>query len=153
VYENLHFNSSILIDMGKDLCRALVTYTHSFDNCMSDLNLFIKNSQINISVGNLSTDSGENTYHISKPNLKKILLLDKNTIMSELKLELETQEKIRRENKEKEKSNLNSSGLMIKDLVESEEDSDGSDSEPSIDNYENDMLARLLPTHAKKKSN
>lgn len=45
---------------------------------------------------------------------------------------------------------------LKKDLDDSElEDMDlsGSDSEPSLDNFENDELVKLLPTFVKKKSN
>jgi hypothetical protein len=118
--ENLHFNSNVLIDMGKNLCLGLVNYHQNF----------VKNK------------------------------ITREVLVDELTKELERMEKIRREKKEKmnnfannNSNNANANGSLgnIKDQ-ESENESEGSDSEPSCDNIDTEMLSKLLPSQAKKKS-
>jgi hypothetical protein len=130
--------------MGRDLCRAFASYSYSYDTKIKyDLNFTYNNSSLS-NCNDLSTDGSENDNN--KISNTKIFLIDKNSLLNDLKGELEEIEK-----NKKNKIELNSSDGGYN--IDSDNDSAGSDSEPSIDNFENELLSKLMPVFAKKKSN
>jgi len=122
------------------------------NNCGSRENLHLY-SQVLIEIGKDICLSLLN-YHNNFVNNK----ITRQILLEELIRELEILEKLQREKKEKliaqiniTNNNPNSSSGNIKDQ-ESENESEGSDSEPSVDNIDTEMLSKLLPLQAKKKS-
>lgn len=83
------------------------------------------------------TDINQNSPNKFK-NLK-ILPFNQENMMNEIEsIDLQ---------KNQDKKNLNDSNISRENGVSS-----GSDSEPSLDNFDNEQLVRLLPTYSKKKS-
>ncbi len=108
--ENSHFNTSTLINIGRDICLTLINY--------------------------------HKNYAIQ------------NNLFDELKIESEIREKIKKERKERKE--LQNTKILNNSLENNEEESEksqssGSDSEPSFDNIEKEVLVKLLPTQGKKK--
>lgn len=152
VNENTHFSAANLIDMGRDLCRAIATYYSTFEGTKYEINTILKSNTAGVVTyanANVSTESSDHSS--PKLNNKKNIYFDKSVILNELQQEIEFLEKMRKEKTGGGNLNNSNLGMSLKD-VESEGDSEGSDSEPSIDNFENDHLVKLLPTQAKKKS-
>lgn len=122
------------------------------NNCGNRENLHLY-SQVLIEIGKDICLSLLN-YHNNFVNNK----ITRQILLEELARELEILEKLQREKKEKliaqnniTNNNPNSSSGNIKDQ-ESENETEGSDSEPSVDNIDTEMLSKLLPLQAKKKS-
>lgn len=124
-----HFNTNILTEIGKDLCRTILSYHFNYE----------KNKNVDLYSNNLSI-ANETSEKKTNP---KYLNFNRDNIINDL-TELENQAKnIKKEEEVKDKENNN----IIEDA-----ESEGSDSEPSMDNLDTDQLAKLLPTQAKKKS-
>ena len=77
----------------------------------------------------------------------KIFSFDQENILKELEELKDVIQEENLEDGEEGKEKINGSQLN-----EDKEVSDGSDSEPSLDNFENDQLVKLLPSCPKKKS-
>lgn len=135
-YQNLHFNSLILKEMGRDFGKTILTYHYTCEDYLihlkNDLILQTSPNKKEEEVKNMSTST------------KNFVIFDKNKLINEINEEIEKNEKIKKENLTENNQNLDeSNGGSIVD----------SESEPSIDNLEQEQLMKLLPTQLKKKSN
>ena len=136
--------------MGRDFCQAF----HVFSNASEEA------KNIDLMSNNLSLkEEMTSTQSPVKPYKKTSRVYNKRNLFSDLAGEIEQQKKIKREslrNSVLEKGDgSEKKEIVLENDEEDQEDegSDGCDSEPSFDNFDNEQLAKLLPTHAKKKSN
>lgn len=126
--------------MGRDFCKALLTYHYTIER---DNGFMIKNELL-LSTTNIKNGSQVKKSMSTSTFYKSVPYFDKKSLINELNNELDQQLKLNKVSK-------NENDLLNQNLQEVN-DSDGSDSEPSADNLDNEELIKLLPTQSKKKS-
>jgi hypothetical protein len=137
----MHFTTSILQHAGRDFCQAMLSYFHQ-----KELILF---NNPNTSAEKLDEKS---TLKNSK---LKIFSFNQQNLLEEIEA---IKGIIREENGEDGEDgegddDRGKNGNNSKLGNGQKEASDCSESEPSLDNFENDQLVKLLPSLPKKKSN
>jgi hypothetical protein len=134
----MHFTPTILQHAGRDFCQALLSYFHQKA-------LIIFNTP-NTLVEKLDEKSS------TKNSKMKIFSFNQENLLKEIEA---IKEIIKEENGEDGDADddKGKGGNNSKLGNGQKEASDCSDSEPSLDNFENDELVKLLPSLPKKKSN
>ena len=141
IYKDTQFTPNILQTAGRDVCNAILSYFYKKDMIIIPRNesRFFNNIE----------DKGSQYLIINSnsPSKLKIFNFDQENLLEEIEAVEET------ENEGKDKFVVDNENGSVKSNKEGENEvSDGSDSEPSLDNFDNDQLVKLLPSFPKKKS-
>ena len=126
----MQFTPNILINSGKDICNAILSYYYNREMIIIP----------KIEFKSMDKDDDRKIMKL------KIFNFEEGNLLQEIELvqEIKSQENVANEDIENDNGNKSDKS---KDEV-----SDGSDSEPSLDNFDNDQLVKLLPSFPKKKS-
>lgn len=139
----MQFTPNILQTAGRDVCNAILSYFYKKDM------IIIPKNEYRF-MGKADDKGSQQIIRNSNSPIKlKIFNFEQDNLLQEIEAVQEI------ENDGKEGFDFENDNGSVKSKKEDDEQevSDGSDSEPSLDNFDNDQLVKLLPSFPKKKSN